>query len=483
MNKINIGVIPAAGEGTRACPLTKYIPKPMVRVGGKPILEYNLEIMRDHVDVREVFIIVGHLGGQVKEYFQDGRKWGVNIRYVTQTKLGGIGAAIYLLKDVIKEKFVVILGDELYVNSNHREITAIKHEDFDAVCCFIETPDKEKIKRNYSAEFSGGKIVRLIEKPRDPQNNFLGCGTYVMTPKIFEFIRKTPPSQLRNEIEITDALSNLAADKKVYPFFLTGSYINITDQEDMNAADGMSRSMQAPDLKISLVIPSFNEELSIEKVIDEFNLPSIHEMIVVDNNSTDRTAQLAFKKGARVVPENKKGYGSALKKGMDSAHGEVVILTEADGTFRSKDVGRILERIKDADMVVGTRTSRQWIEPGSNMGWLLRWGNILFGKLVKILWWHQAPGFTDVGCTFRAIRKDSYLRIRKHLNANGPEFSPEMMIECLNAGLKVVEMPVSYCKRYGGESKHSAGAKKLHTGFKMLILILRKRLGRRNDGQ
>ena len=181
--------------------------------------------------------------------------------------------------------------------------------------------------------------------------------------------------------------------------------------------------------------------------------------------------------GAKVILEKKRVYGNALQKGIETAKGEIIILTEADGTFRSKDIVKILEYLKDADMVIGTRTTRQMIEQGSNMGWFLRWGNVFLGKLVEMLWWGQEPRFTDVGCTFRGIWKDSYLKIKDNLHASGPDFSPEMMIEALKAHLRVIEIPVSYYKRMGGESKHSAGFKKIKTGLKMLNIILGKKFG------
>ena len=435
-------------------------------------------MMRDKLGIEEIYIIIGYLEEQIKDYFGDGSKLGVKIRYVMQKKLGGIGAAIYLLKDAIKEKFTVILGDELYIDSNHEEILRALNKDFDAICCFIETPDKDKIKRNYSGEFANGRVKYLIEKPQKPTNNYLGCGTYILSPKIFEYIERTTPSSLRNEVEITDVISSMAAsERKVYPFFLKGSYLNITNVEDMNSANYILRSKNFKDYKASVVIPACNEEASIKKVIEEFKTPAVHEIIVVDNNSGDKTGELAKAGGARVIIEKKRGYGDALKRGMEAAKGEIIILTEADGTFRSKDIGKILEYLKDADMVIGTRTTRQMIEQGSNMGWFLRWGNVFLGKFIEVLWWRQEPRFTDVGCTSRGIWKDSYLKIKDNLHCSGPEFSPEMMIESLKAHLRVIEIPVSYYKRMGGESKHSAGFKKIKTGLKMLNLILGKKFG------
>jgi hypothetical protein len=117
------------------------------------------------------------------------------------------------------------------------------------------------------------------------------------------------------------------------------------------------------------------------------------------------------------------------------------------------------------------------IEQGANMDGLLRWGNVLVGKLVEALWWSREPRFTDVGCTYRALWRDAWERIRGYVSRTDATFSPEMMIEMIRAGGRVVEIPVSYYGRRGGESKHSASRwHSARTGLKMLRLIAEKRL-------
>jgi hypothetical protein len=153
------------------------------------------------------------------------------------------------------------------------------------------------------------------------------------------------------------------------------------------------------------------------------------------------------------------------------------VLVEADATFRAKDLGKFLEYLKDADMVIGTRTTRQMIEQGANMDGLLRWGNLLFGKLIEALWWEVEPRYTDVGCTYRAIWRDAYLKIRNYLHSDDAALSPEMMIEMMRARGRVIEIPVSYHRRRGGSSKYSASRwQNLRSAMKMLRLTLSKRL-------
>ena len=151
---------------------------------------------------------------------------------------------------------------------------------------------------------------------------------------------------------------------------------------------------------------------------------------------------------------------------------------EGDASFTADDLPKILAYMRDADMVIGTRTTKQMIEQGANMDAFLRWGNVLAAKVLQFLWIRQEPRFTDLGCIYRAIWRDTYDIIRPNLSGVGPEFSPEMMVEVLRAERKIIEIPVTYRPRIGDVSKHS-GSKLaiLKTGTKMLTLIFRRRLG------
>jgi len=236
---------------------------------------------------------------------------------------------------------------------------------------------------------------------------------------------------------------------------------------------------------VSLVIPAYNEEATIASVIQEFkNQEALDEIIIVDNNSKDRTAEIARQQGARVVGEAKQGYGHALRAGMDQANGDILILSEADGSFRSEDVNKFLAYIEDAGMVIGTRTVRQMVDQGARMNFVIRMANVLWAKFLQTLWFFaNETRFTDVGCTYRALWKKTYQEMRPGLRAAGPEFSPEMMAEALRRKVTIVEIPVRYCRREGGESKHSTNYAHLtKTALKMLGAIVRKKLEGRAIG-
>jgi glycosyltransferase involved in cell wall biosynthesis len=230
--------------------------------------------------------------------------------------------------------------------------------------------------------------------------------------------------------------------------------------------------------KVSVVMPAYNEASAVGHMIEGFReeLESIdapYEIIVVDNNSTDGTLEAALQRGARVVKEEKQGYGYACIRALKEAQGDVIILVEADNTFNPRDIWKLLVYLdeKDVDLVLGTRTTLELVEKGAKMDWFLHWGNLLLAKLIQVQFWKKVR-LTDVGCTFRGIKRQALLKVLDKFREGGPCFSPEMIIWCLKAGLRTVEIPIRYKERMG-HSKITANRKKsLIVGLRMLKLIL-----------
>ena len=229
------------------------------------------------------------------------------------------------------------------------------------------------------------------------------------------------------------------------------------------------------DKRVSVVLPAYNEEPHIRRAVDDFFLPGVvDEVLVIDNNSRDRTAEEASHTSARIVNESMQGYGFALRRGMREANGDLVILAEPDGTFVGRDVLKLLAYSDDFDMVCGTRTTRELIWAQANMGWFLRVGNWAVAKLLQLL--HSGPSLTDCGCTLRLIHRSALARIDGQFTVGGSHFLPEMVILALKGGLRVIEVPVNYRGRVG-ESKITGTFKGvLKTGVRMIGLVLRYRL-------
>ena len=227
--------------------------------------------------------------------------------------------------------------------------------------------------------------------------------------------------------------------------------------------------------RVSVVLPAYNEEQSIRPAVESFFATGVvDEVIVVDNNSKDRTAEEAAKTRARTVRQPIQGYGAALTKGLAEASGDLVILAEPDATFMGKDIIKLLAYADDFDLVCGTRTTRELIWAEANMGWFLRVGNVLVAKMLQVLF--NTCSLSDCGCTLRLIKREPLGRFRDKLTVRGSHFLPEMVILAQQHGLKVIEIPVNYRGRMG-ESKITGTLRgTFKTGTNMIALILRYRL-------
>ena len=235
--------------------------------------------------------------------------------------------------------------------------------------------------------------------------------------------------------------------------------------------------------RICVVLTAFNDEKSIVSAVKEFSSQkNVTKVIVIDNNSSDNTSKFAELNGAKVIHEKKQGYGFAIIRGLRESAEEdvdVVVLAEGDMTFRGRDILKLLPYLEDVDMVVGSRTHRVIVDENSQMDWFYTWGNVLLAKLLELKFFNSSyfsrVKFSDVGCTFRAIRIESLRKIIDKLEVGGHHFSPHMTIVALKNGLKVVEIPVTFRKRVG-VSKGAGGNRSIaiKVGFRMIWEILSK---------
>jgi len=227
------------------------------------------------------------------------------------------------------------------------------------------------------------------------------------------------------------------------------------------------------DSKISVVMTAYDDEISVaEAVMDFKNQRCVKEVVVVDNNSVDDTATRAREAGARVVAEKKQGYGFACMRALREAKYDLIVLVESDMTYVGYDVKKLIAYLENADMVLGTRTTLELLDQDTQLNWFLNWGNFFIAKLLQLKYWGRIR-LTDVGCTYRAIRRDALNKIINQLNEGGMIFSPEMIMVALKNNLKVIEVPVSFRRRWGqskGAGRSDWAAFKI--GLKMIWLIL-----------
>ena len=200
------GIILHGGHGTRLRPLTHTGPKQLLPIANKPMSEYCLDSIKE-AGINEIAIIIGGVGSnKVREYYGNGKNFGVNITYVEQDEPRGIAHAISLCKEFVNnEKFLVFLGDNIIQKPITDFVETFRNSDYDAtvLLCEVDNPSRFGI-----ANIKNEKILKIIEKPKNPSSNLAVTGIYLLTPSIFEIIDNLKPSW-RNELEITDALDNL----------------------------------------------------------------------------------------------------------------------------------------------------------------------------------------------------------------------------------------------------------------------------------
>lgn len=223
--------------------------------------------------------------------------------------------------------------------------------------------------------------------------------------------------------------------------------------------------------KISVVFPAYNEEKNIANAILDFRrLKIVDEILVIDNNSKDKTSKIAKSKKAKVIKETKQGYGFALRRGLKEAKGELVVLCEPDGTFLAKDLLRLLKLTEKYDLVMGSRTNIKYIGKKANMRGALRFGNLILAKIMQILY-SPKTSLSDCGCTFRVINRKSLKLINSKFSVGGSFFLSEFTVLSLLNGLSVIETPVSYRERVGESKITGSLIKSIVVGLDMFKII------------
>ena len=229
---IDGAVILAAGRGTRMRELTAELPKPMINVRGKPVLQHIVEGLRN-AGIRDCLIVVGYRADAVRKFFGDGSRYEVAIQYKTQTVQDGTGRVVELARDFVGNRpFILAYGDILVDATNYKRVVDL-HEDVEGLLTVTRGEDVSK----GGAVFLDDKmhLVDLREKPKpgEPTSLWYNAGLYAFRPSIFDFTAKLKPSP-RGEYELTDAIRELAqSGRTVKAIELTGEWADVRDPETL----------------------------------------------------------------------------------------------------------------------------------------------------------------------------------------------------------------------------------------------------------
>jgi glycosyltransferase involved in cell wall biosynthesis len=227
--------------------------------------------------------------------------------------------------------------------------------------------------------------------------------------------------------------------------------------------------------RVSVVLMTYAERGSIRRVIEGFfETGVVDEVLVVNNNAEEGTAEEVALTNARQVFEPKQGYGHAIRRGLVEATGDLVLLAEPDGSFLPLDLFKMLSYSGECEAVLGTRTTRELIWAGANMGWFLRWGNWAVAKLVEVLF--NTSHLSDMGCSYRLLNRPMADYIAETMKIGESHAGAEILMLVIVSGARFVEIPVNYLPRVGISSVTGDPLKAFVLGLRMILLVLGFRL-------
>ena len=224
----------SGGKGTRLRPITHTSAKQLVPVANKPILFYGLEAIADS-GIKDVGIVVGDTKNEIMSAVGDGKKFGIKVTYIPQEAPLGLAHAVKIAQSFLKDdEFVMYLGDNLIRDGIKTFVDEFRKKKPNAQILLAKVPNPQQFG---VAELKDGKIVRLVEKPKQPKSDLALVGVYMFDKNIFEAVNSIKPSW-RGELEITDAIQYLVEKKfTVIPHIITGWWKDTGKLEDMLEAN------------------------------------------------------------------------------------------------------------------------------------------------------------------------------------------------------------------------------------------------------
>jgi len=234
---VKTGLIPAAGSGTRLGPFTNAIPKELLPVGEKAVIEHVVHAMT-LAGIEHIVIVVSPSKHGLSDYFGSGKKFGVNISYVVQDERKGLADAVLAGEHIIDEDFTVVLGDNFFAPKTFLKDLIDFHIESSADTT-VGVSEVEDVTRHGIINPDGQHILDMVEKPSpdDAKSNLGALGAYVFTPEIFDAIRSTRPGY-KGELQLTDSIMTQIVDgKKVFYKKIDGIHIDVGTPKDLMRAN------------------------------------------------------------------------------------------------------------------------------------------------------------------------------------------------------------------------------------------------------
>jgi len=244
------GLVLSGGAGTRLRPITHTSAKQLVPVANKPVLFYGLEAMRA-AGIDDVGIVVGETRAEIEAAVGDGSRFGLRVTYLPQEAPLGLAHAVLIAEEFLGDSpFVMYLGDNLLKEGIAPFVRDFERSEPDALILLqrVKDPSEYGI-----AELQDGRVVQLVEKPKEPRSDLALVGVYLFTPAVFESVKAITPSA-RGELEITDAIQHMIdRGLRVEPHTVTGWWKDTGKLEDMLEANRLILSTIESDLRGEVV--------------------------------------------------------------------------------------------------------------------------------------------------------------------------------------------------------------------------------------
>lgn len=311
------GLLLAGGHGTRLRPLTHTGNKHMLPVANKPILLYGLESIRD-AGIKKIGIILGPIKEGIIEAIGDGSKFGVEVTYIDQPEPKGLAHAVLVAEDFLKdEPFVMYLGDNILMKGIKYLVDDFKKSGRDAMVVLTRVKDP----RIFGvAVVDKGRLMKVLEKPKEPPTDLAITGIYMFTPLIFDIIHRLKPSR-RGELEITDAIQMLLDEKYNVGYDMVDGWWKDTGKpEDL---------LEANELILSDLKPS--NEGTVEDDANIVGNVAIGKNTVVKKNTTIRGPAM-IGKDCKIGPDTYIGPYTTVGNNVTIVGGEVENSIIMDGT-------------------------------------------------------------------------------------------------------------------------------------------------------
>jgi NDP-sugar pyrophosphorylase family protein len=228
VNRENVktAFILAGGKGTRMRPFTYELPKPLIPVQGRPLIQHILDLLRKY-EIRDIIISTGYMCDKIKEYFGNGSKFGLDITYIEEKEELGTAGALNLSKDLLKEPFIMFNGDILANIDLHDFVDFHSRNEGMATIALTPVDDPSRFG---VADLKGDRIMKFVEKPKTHISNLINAGVYVLEPEVIKYVPKG-----RAMME-TDVFPKLAAEGKLFGYPYDGQWFDTGTHESYENA-------------------------------------------------------------------------------------------------------------------------------------------------------------------------------------------------------------------------------------------------------